>query len=81
MLGTTIAGMIIEPIQAEGGDNHASPSFFRDLRRMSAEYDTTSTLLWQLRHWFGAMSRAFLSSTPPRTRRVACSTSCHNNHP
>lgn len=41
MLGTTIAGMIIEPIQAEGGDNHASPSFFRDLRRMSADYDVS----------------------------------------
>jgi len=33
--------MIIEPIQAEGGDNHASPSFFRDLRRMAADYDVT----------------------------------------
>ncbi|XP_047215450.1 4-aminobutyrate aminotransferase, mitochondrial-like isoform X2 [Girardinichthys multiradiatus] len=27
-----VAGIIIEPIQAEGGDNHASPDFFRSLR-------------------------------------------------
>ena len=33
-----IAGMIIEPIQAEGGDNHASPAFFRKLRDLAAKY-------------------------------------------
>jgi len=27
-----VAGLIVEPIQAEGGDNHASPWFFRQLR-------------------------------------------------
>jgi 4-aminobutyrate aminotransferase / (S)-3-amino-2-methylpropionate transaminase len=27
-----VAALIIEPIQSEGGDNHASPSFFRGLR-------------------------------------------------
>jgi 4-aminobutyrate aminotransferase/(S)-3-amino-2-methylpropionate transaminase len=27
-----VAGMIIEPIQSEGGDRHASPAFFRGLR-------------------------------------------------
>lgn len=32
-----IAGMIIEPIQAEGGDNHASPSYFRALRQIAKE--------------------------------------------
>ena len=26
-----IAGLIIEPIQSEGGDNHASDEFFRKL--------------------------------------------------
>jgi len=30
-----IAAMIIEPIQAEGGDNHASPDFFRKLRDLA----------------------------------------------
>ncbi|TMW64268.1 hypothetical protein Poli38472_012890 [Pythium oligandrum] len=33
-----IAGMVVEPIQAEGGDNHASPAFFRSLRALAAEY-------------------------------------------
>ncbi|KAG7382662.1 hypothetical protein PHYBOEH_010396 [Phytophthora boehmeriae] len=33
-----IAGMIVEPIQAEGGDNHASPDFFRALRDLAAKY-------------------------------------------
>lgn len=39
--GTTkakIAGMVVEPIQAEGGDNHASPAFFRALRTLAADY-------------------------------------------
>ena len=31
-----IAGMIIEPIQAEGGDNHASNDFFCKLREMAS---------------------------------------------
>lgn len=34
---SNIAGMIIEPIQAEGGDNHASPDFFRKLRAMASQ--------------------------------------------
>ncbi|CAI5710865.1 unnamed protein product [Hyaloperonospora brassicae] len=34
-----IAGMVVEPIQAEGGDNHASPAFFRQLRDLAAAYD------------------------------------------
>jgi 4-aminobutyrate aminotransferase/(S)-3-amino-2-methylpropionate transaminase len=33
-----VAGMIVEPIQAEGGDNHASPAFFRGLRDLAAKY-------------------------------------------
>lgn len=32
---TSVAGVIIEPIQAEGGDNHASPEFFRELQRIT----------------------------------------------
>ncbi|KAG5346135.1 GABT protein, partial [Acromyrmex charruanus] len=30
-----VAGVIIEPIQAEGGDNHASPEFFQELQRLT----------------------------------------------
>ena len=34
-----IAGLIIEPIQSEGGDNHASNYFFKELRTMCKEFD------------------------------------------
>ncbi|ODQ77578.1 hypothetical protein BABINDRAFT_163313 [Babjeviella inositovora NRRL Y-12698] len=33
-----IAGVIIEPIQSEGGDNHASASFFQGLRDITLKY-------------------------------------------
>ncbi|KAL9655928.1 hypothetical protein ABK040_007549 [Willaertia magna] len=32
-----VAGLIVEPIQAEGGDRHAHPYFFRELRRITKE--------------------------------------------
>ncbi|EFN75225.1 4-aminobutyrate aminotransferase, mitochondrial [Harpegnathos saltator] len=32
---TPVAGVIIEPIQSEGGDNHASPEFFQELQRIT----------------------------------------------
>lgn len=32
----SVAAIIVEPIQAEGGDNHASPGFFRSLREITA---------------------------------------------
>ncbi|KFY49601.1 hypothetical protein V495_00497, partial [Pseudogymnoascus sp. VKM F-4514 (FW-929)] len=31
--------VIVEPIQSEGGDNHASPAFFRGLRELTAKHD------------------------------------------
>jgi 4-aminobutyrate aminotransferase / (S)-3-amino-2-methylpropionate transaminase len=31
------AAVVVEPIQSEGGDNHASPDFFRGLRRITRE--------------------------------------------
>ncbi|KAH8432088.1 4-aminobutyrate transaminase gatA [Aspergillus melleus] len=30
-----VAAVVVEPIQSEGGDNHASPSFFRGLREIT----------------------------------------------
>ncbi|KAK0074912.1 hypothetical protein PV325_007643 [Microctonus aethiopoides] len=36
--GMPVAGVIIEPIQAEGGDNHASPKFFQQLQRLTQKY-------------------------------------------
>jgi len=34
-----VAAVIVEPIQSEGGDNHASPEFFKGLRRITKEHD------------------------------------------
>lgn len=33
-----VAGLIVEPIQSEGGDNHASASFFQGLRDITAKH-------------------------------------------
>ncbi|XP_046425217.1 4-aminobutyrate aminotransferase, mitochondrial [Neodiprion fabricii] len=33
-----VAGIIIEPIQSEGGDNHASPEFFQQLQRIAKKH-------------------------------------------
>lgn len=35
----TIAGLILETVQAEGGDNHFRPEFFQALRRITTEHD------------------------------------------
>ena len=37
--GDTIAAIIIEPVQGEGGDNHFRPEFFRYLRGLADEYE------------------------------------------
>jgi len=34
-----VAAVIVEPIQSEGGDNHASPSFFQGLRDITKKHD------------------------------------------
>jgi 4-aminobutyrate aminotransferase/(S)-3-amino-2-methylpropionate transaminase len=33
------AAIIVEPIQSEGGDNHASPAFFKGLRAITRKHD------------------------------------------
>lgn len=35
----TIAAIIVEPVQSEGGDNHASGSFFQGLRDLTLKYE------------------------------------------
>merc|ERR1712212_1410235 len=37
--GAPVAGVISEPIQAEGGDNHGSPAFFRGLADICKRHD------------------------------------------
>jgi 4-aminobutyrate aminotransferase / (S)-3-amino-2-methylpropionate transaminase len=34
-----VAAVVIEPIQSEGGDNHASAGFFRELRNITKRHD------------------------------------------
>ena len=34
-----VAGLVVEPIQSEGGDNHASPKFFQGLRDITKRYN------------------------------------------
>lgn len=36
--GKPVAGIVIEPIQAEGGDNHATPDFFIKLRHIARKH-------------------------------------------
>ena len=36
-----LAAVIIEPIQGEGGDRHASPDFFRKLRALTTKHEVT----------------------------------------
>ena len=35
-----VAAVIVEPIQSEGGDNHASPAFFQGLRDITTRHNT-----------------------------------------
>ena len=34
-----VAAVVVEPVQSEGGDNHASPDFFRELRDMTKRHN------------------------------------------
>merc|ERR1711963_260485 len=38
-LGVPVAGMIVEPIQSEGGDYHGSKEFFQGLDKICKKYD------------------------------------------
>ena len=35
--GSPVVGIICEPVQAEGGDNHASPAFFQGLQDIATK--------------------------------------------
>ena len=36
--GVPVAGVIVEPIQGEGGDNQASPEFFRSVQKLCKQF-------------------------------------------
>lgn len=60
---TKVAALIVEPVQSEGGDNHATPYFFQGVRRISKEQDVmfivdevqtgvgASGKFWAHEHW------------------------------
>ncbi|KAL9100173.1 MAG: hypothetical protein Q9163_004423 [Psora crenata] len=35
----TVAAVVVEPVQSEGGDNHASPTFFNGLREITKKHN------------------------------------------
>ena len=45
--GAPVAAVIVEPIQAEGGDNYASADFFRQLQAITKEVSSQSEKLEQ----------------------------------
>ncbi|KAH7383463.1 aminotransferase class-III-domain-containing protein [Cadophora sp. MPI-SDFR-AT-0126] len=51
---STPAAIVVEPIQSEGGDNHASPAFFQALRNLTKKHkilflvDEVQTVHWNL---------------------------------
>ncbi len=47
-----MAGIIVEPIQSEGGDNHASKEFFQRLQKIAIKVNHLF-LKSSLRHFYG----------------------------
>lgn len=43
-MGKTVAGIVVEPIQSEGGDNHASSEFFQQLQQIGKRVGTAVRL-------------------------------------
>lgn len=39
--GKPVAGIVVEPIQSEGGDNHASNEFFQGLQQIGKRVSET----------------------------------------
>lgn len=42
--GNPVAGIVVEPIQSEGGDNHASPYFFQKLQKIAKKVGIMFTI-------------------------------------
>ncbi|EGY23133.1 hypothetical protein VD0002_g7986 [Verticillium dahliae] len=51
-----VAGLITEPIQSEGGDNHASPAFFQGLRDITKKHGVVM-IVDEVQTGFGATGR------------------------
>ncbi|KAJ5472385.1 Pyridoxal phosphate-dependent transferasemajor regionsubdomain 2 [Penicillium desertorum] len=51
-----VAGIIVEPIQSEGGDNHASPAFFQKLQAITKAHGIT-LIVDEVQTGFGATGK------------------------
>jgi 4-aminobutyrate aminotransferase/(S)-3-amino-2-methylpropionate transaminase len=51
-----VAGIIVEPIQSEGGDNHASPAFFQRLQALTKAHGIT-LIVDEVQTGFGATGK------------------------
>ncbi|KFA75669.1 hypothetical protein S40288_08578, partial [Stachybotrys chartarum IBT 40288] len=51
-----VAGLIVEPIQSEGGDNHASPAFFQGLRDITQKHGVVM-IVDEVQTGFGATGK------------------------
>ncbi|KAH8169236.1 aminotransferase class-III domain-containing protein [Sarocladium implicatum] len=51
-----VAALIVEPIQSEGGDNHASPAFFQGLRDITKKHDAVM-IVDEVQTGFGATGK------------------------
>ncbi|KAM3541460.1 hypothetical protein ARSEF1564_005621 [Beauveria bassiana] len=51
-----VAGLIVEPVQSEGGDNHASPAFFQGLRALTRKHGVC-LIVDEVQTGFGATGR------------------------
>ena len=61
-LGIPVAGMMVEPIQAEGGDYHGSKEFFQvsDMVKERAFASELVILLFKTHEWFDLSFTAFI---------------------
>lgn len=69
----TVAGIIVEPIQSEGGDNHASDDFFRKLRDISRKVSAQGQDGWGHRPFLAGFPEHRVALGPyklPRVRRL-----------
>ncbi|KAH7035775.1 aminotransferase class-III [Microdochium trichocladiopsis] len=75
-----VTALIIEPIQSEGGDNHASPAFFQGLRDITAKHNVVF-IVDEVQTGFGATGKFWahehwhLSSPPDMitfSKRAQC---------
>jgi hypothetical protein len=59
----TVAGVIVEPIQSEGGDTHASDDFFRKLRDIARKVRGWGEAGWSCRGFWAGFTEQRVGST------------------